>query len=140
MGNTKSGLYTLSITDNQVMRKQYHLKRIEGVLHAWDVDRLIAISTDLPVIEVPLDQIAELDEPYWFEQAPTCRQIAEHIRLCDEADLSYPIILSASGRVMDGMHRVVKALSENRRYIKAVKLQADLPPDYIGVEEDDLPY
>ena len=33
----------------------------------------------------------------------------EHIRLMEEADLSFPIILSATGAVMDGMHRVAKA-------------------------------
>lgn len=122
------------------MRKQYHLKRISGVLHAWDVDRLIELSANLPVIEVSLDDIAELDESYWFETPPTCRQIAEHVNLCNAADLSYPIILSASGRVLDGMHRVLKALSHDLKSIKAVKLQSDLPPDYIGLEEDELPY
>ena len=122
------------------MRNQYHLERINGVLHAWDVNKLIKLSADLSVIEVSLDDIAELNEPYWFETLPTCRQIAEHVNLCHAADLSYPIILSASGRVLDGMHRVVKALSLDCKYIKAVKLQSDLPPDYIGLEEDELPY
>jgi len=122
------------------MRKQYHLKRINGVLHAWDVDRLIELSANLPVIEVSLNDIAELNEPYWFKKLPTCRQIAEHVNLCNAADLSYPIILLVSGRVLDGMHRVVKASCNGYKYIKAVKLQRDLPPDYIGLEENELPY
>lgn len=122
------------------MRKQYHLLRIEGILHAWDVDRLIELSANLPIIEVALDNIAELDEPYWFEELPTCRQIAMHVDLCHAADLNYPIILSSSGRVMDGMHRVVKALSEGHKTIKAVKFPNALPPDHIGLEADELSY
>jgi hypothetical protein len=33
-------------------------------LHAWDVDRLIALAEALPVIEVRLDDIGDLDKPY----------------------------------------------------------------------------
>ncbi len=122
------------------MRKQYHLKRIGGILHAWDVDRLIKLTKNNPIIEVSLDNITELDEPYWFEKLPSCRQIAIHIQLCNEADLSYPIILSPSGRVLDGMHRVVKSLLAGHKYIKAVQLEKGIPPDFINVEENDLPY
>ena len=57
-----------------------------------------------------------------------------------EADLRYPIILSADGRVMDGMHRVAKAYLEGRETIQAVQFEVDPRPDYIGVEADDLPY
>lgn len=32
-----------------------------------------------------------------------------------EADLAFPIILSADGRVIDGMHRLLKALLNGRR-------------------------
>lgn len=110
------------------------------MLNAWDVDRLIELSANLPIIEVALDDIAELDEPYWFEKPPTSREIAEHIELCNAADLKYPIILSSSGRVMDGMHRVVKALSDGCKTIKAVRFPNDLPPDHIGLEADELSY
>lgn len=112
-------------------------------MHAWDVDKLVELSVNLPVIEVPLEDIAELDEPYWFQELPTCREIATHIYLSNAADLNYPIILSASGRVLDGMHRVVKALLSGSENIKAVKLQHDLndlPPDFVGLEENELPY
>ena len=35
-------------------------------------------------------------------------------RKIEETDLEYPIILAADGRVMDGMHRVCKALLEGK--------------------------
>ncbi|MDQ6746414.1 MAG: hypothetical protein M3Z27_10435 [Actinomycetota bacterium] len=47
-----------------------------------------------------------------------------------EADLSYPIILGHDGRVMDGMHRIARALLEGRNEIDAVRFTSPLEPDY----------
>ena len=124
------------------MRKQYHFRPGPNGLRAWDVDRLVKLAADLPVIEVPLVAIRELDEPYWFDHgyAPTCRAVAEHAQLINEADLGFPIILSADGRVMDGMHRVAKALIHNASSLPAKRFVQDPEPDYVGVAPDDLPY
>lgn len=125
------------------MRKQYHLRRSPRGLLAWDVDRLIELSAHLPHLEVPLASIRELDEPFWFgsgSRLATCRAVADHARLILETDLQYPIILGADGRVMDGMHRVAKAYLEGRETIRAVRLEVDPEPDYVGVDEDALPY
>ena len=62
------------------------------------------------------------------------------MKLVAEASLSYPIILSADGRVMDGMHRLAKALLEGRECINAVRFSKDPAPDYEDVHPDDLPY
>ncbi|HEX8211693.1 MAG TPA: hypothetical protein VF584_16080 [Longimicrobium sp.] len=125
------------------MRKQYHLRPSPLGLLAWDVDRLIELTTDSPRVEVPLGAIRELDEPFWFgggADEATCRAVADHARLIAEADLKYPIILGADGRVMDGMHRVAKAYLEGRRSISAVQLTADPEPDFVGVGAAELPY
>lgn len=125
------------------MRKQYHLRPSPSGLLAWDVDRLLELTAGLPHAEIPLDSIAELDQPFWFQHGSheaTCRAVAEHAKLIAEADLRYPIILGADGRVMDGMHRVAKACLAGHRTILAVRLAQDPPPDYVGVDEDDLPY
>ena len=37
-------------------------------------------------------------------------EVVEHMRLVQEVDPSYPIILGVDGRVLDGMHRVARAL------------------------------
>jgi hypothetical protein len=125
------------------MRKQYHFRPSDRGLLAWDVDRLIALSGQLPRRAVPLDAIDELDEAYWFggeDDQPTCRAIIEHARLIEQAELRYPIILSASGRVMDGMHRVGKALLQGHTTIDAVQFDTDPAPDYVGRPPDTLPY
>jgi hypothetical protein len=78
------------------MRKQYHFRPSEQGLRAWDVHRLIALSEGLPVRRVALDTIGELEEVYWFDddlEHPTCRKVLMHMRLIQEADLRYPILL-----------------------------------------------
>ena len=125
------------------MRKQYHFHPTEEGTLIWDVDRLVELSKSFPVVDIPVCEIRELDEAFWFEandDQPTCRRIALHAKLINETDLRYPIILSQEGRVMDGMHRVCKALIEGRGTILAVRFNVDPKPDYIDVSPDDLPY
>jgi hypothetical protein len=121
------------------MRKQYHFRPSAAGLRAWDVDRLVALTRHLEAELVPVASIRELDEPYWGEPM-TCRHIAEHARLINEAQLEHPIILSSDGRVMDGMHRVLKALIQGESHIRAVRFLTDPEPDFVGVDPDDLPY
>jgi hypothetical protein len=122
------------------VRKQYSFWPGEAGLDAWDVDRLVEASADFPVTPVALAEIVEVDRPYWGNEAATPRWLAEHARLVAEADASYPIILSAEGRVMDGMHRVVRAMVEGRDRLDAVRFAVTPPPDYRGVDPDELPY
>ncbi len=125
------------------MRRQYHFRQSEAGLLAWDVHRLIALSGELPVSLVPLSAIDELDEAYWWDAGsppPTCRQVIEHMQLVEAADLQYPIILCPQGRVMDGMHRVAKALLQGKQEIAAVRLLKLPSPDHVGVDPDDLCY
>jgi hypothetical protein len=121
------------------MRKQYHFRPSAAGLRAWDIDRLVALSRHLEVQLVPVASIRELEEPFWGESM-TCRGVAEHARLIEEADLGYPIILSSNGRIMDGMHRVLKALMLGESHIRAVRFLSDPEPDFVGVDPDELPY
>ena len=94
------------------MRKQYFFRPSDRGLLAWDVDRLIQLTATLPRRRVRLTQI----------------------------DLAFPIILSADGSVMDGMHRVAKAVRAGHDGIDAVRFERDPEPDYVGRGPDDLPY
>lgn len=125
------------------MRKQYFFRPSSNGFLAWDVDRLVELSSHLPVTEIPLEEIRELDEAHWFgrpQDVPTVRSIAEHARLVQETDLGYPVILSAEGRVMDGMHRVAKAYIEGRETVRVVRFAQDPEPDYVDVQPEDLSY
>ena len=123
------------------MRKQYFFRQSPGGLLAWDVDRLVDLTRDLPVRAVPLTEIRELEERFFGEdEPPTWRSFASHVRLVAEAELAYPIIRAADGAVMDGMHRVTKALVLGRDAIDAVQFVTDPSPDHVGCRADDLPY
>jgi hypothetical protein len=123
------------------MRKQYFFRESAKGLLAWDVDRLVELTSGFPRKHVPLDTIRELDEPWSGDGEPgTWRDLVEHVKLMDEADLSFPIILAADGAVMDGRHRLAKALRNNLTGIDAVQFDVDPPPDHIGKGPEDLPY
>ena len=124
------------------MRKQYHFWPGDDGLDAWAVDRLINLSASLTEEEVPVATIWEVDTVYWFDetQQPTVRKVLEHVRLIEEVDLSYPIILGPDGRVMDGMHRVARAILEGRETITAVRLPELPDPDFRNCRPDELPY
>ena len=123
------------------MRKQYYFRPSNRGLLAWDVDRLVQLSRNLPRKHIPLTEIREIDE-VWSgdDEPPTWRAMLEHLKLIDEADLSFPIILSSSGAVMDGMHRVAKAARQGRTGIEAVQFEEDPEPDHVGRGPRDLPY
>ena len=126
------------------MRKQYHFWPNErGGLDAWDVDRLIELSSDLPVLAVDVRSIAEIDTVYWFDgdlEVPTVRRIVDHVRLIMDVDPSFPIVLGYDGRVMDGMHRVARAMLEGRPAISAVQFVTHPAPDFPNCRPSELPY
>ncbi|MGK2962139.1 MAG: hypothetical protein ACSLFK_08330 [Gemmatimonadaceae bacterium] len=123
------------------MRKQYYFRQSAEGLLAWDVDRLVELTSQFPRRQVPLEQIRELDEPWTGDGEPgTWRELVEHVKLIDEADLSFPIILASDGAVMDGRHRVTKALRNGLTAIDAVQFDVDPPPDHIGKGPEDLTY
>ena len=123
------------------MRKQYYFRPSPNGLLAWDIDRLVALTKDLPRRQVTIESLGELDRPWSGDgEHQTWRAMIDHIRLINEADLSFPIILAANGEVMDGRHRIAKAALEGRDRIEAVQFEVDPPPDHVGRGPDDLPY
>ncbi|MEN8125026.1 MAG: hypothetical protein ABFR32_07820 [Bacteroidota bacterium] len=126
------------------MRKQYHFRPSKNGFYAWDIGKLVEKAKDFSVISVKLEDIKELDENYWYndypKNLPTCRSIVAHFKLMEETDLNYPIILCEDGRVMDGMHRVCKALLLGLTEINALKFKKTPDPDFVDVYAEDLPY
>ncbi|WP_107816813.1 hypothetical protein [Celeribacter persicus] len=125
------------------MRKQYHTRTVGDERHTWDVHRLLRLARGRQTETIPLSAITELDALWWYREVddlPTPRSIAHHIRLMQEADLRWPILLCADGRLMDGMHRVLKALVEGHREIQAVRFDPTPEPDFVNADVDALPY
>ena len=104
----------------------------DGATLAWEVERLWEITKDFPVRRFALNTIGDFDRVTWFDgkhHSPTCRAVAEHARKIAEASFEYPIILSARGHVLDGMHRVAKAWLLGLDTIEAVQFEVDPEPD-----------
>jgi hypothetical protein len=91
---------------------------------------------------VALASIDEVDSAYWFgaDGSPlTVRILVRHMQLVKDADLYFPIILSADGPVMDGMHRVAKALLDGRTPILSVRFKVQPEPDFRHVHPHEPP-
>ena len=114
------------------LRKQYYFGQSDRGLMAWDVDRLVALSAGFPRRPIRVDALP-IDHD-WSDD------VEGHARLVAEADLSFPVILASNGAVMDGRHRIAKARQLGLTSIDAVQFEVDPPPDYVGVEPDQLPY
>jgi len=125
------------------VRPQYHLRRTNEGIDAFDVRRLIELSKALPIIMVDPAALAELDQDHWYFHSnarPTPRSILEHLEIIRACDIWWPIILDQSGRVMDGMHRVCRALLDKVERIPAVQFVEDPPPDFTNCDPEELPY
>lgn len=122
-----------SVPHQKSTMKQFHNRLTPTGKLVWDVDRLIRLAHALPTKTIPLTSICEFEEVYWFDEQyrPTCRAVVSHLQRIQAADLSIPIILSADGHVMDGMHRVAKAWLLGHTEIHAVQFLHDPEPDQI---------
>ena len=131
-----------AIGQTALMRKQYHFWPGREGLDAWDIDRLILLSEGLPIEQVAISSIEEIDSVYWFNGAeqPTVRKVVEHVRLIQGVDTFHPILLGPDGRVMDGMHRIARALLDGRDAIGARRFPELPEPDHLGCQPDELPY
>jgi hypothetical protein len=98
----------------------------------WYIETIWRAALGLPVQQVPVDAMREIDEDCWFGgRAPTVREVVDHARRIAEADLSVPIILASDGQVLDGMHRIAKAVLCGRASIAAQRLVTDPDPDWL---------
>lgn len=90
----------------------------------WSVPRLFELSRDLPVMDVPLDHL----NIYYTYEKISLRSMVMHMMAVNDADLSCPIILDEDGDVMDGRHRIMKALLLGKETIKAVRFEENPTP------------
>ena len=88
-------------------------------------------SRDLPVSEVCLDHLSEVhDHDLWLAHwtNPSHPLVALEMDRVRTADLSYPILIHPAGWLMDGYHRVARALMEGRKTLPAVRFTDDNLP------------
>ena len=103
----------------------------DGSIPFVRMQQLWDMAEGLPVRKVRVSDLNALDDVRWFSERmnkpPTCRAVAEHARDIYEMDFRFPIILSPTGVVLDGMHRLCKAFLQGMEEIDAVQLPT-MPP------------
>ena len=92
--------------------------------HKWSVARLFELSKSLPVMDVNIDHL----NVYYKYTNLTLREMVMHIKAVNDADLKRPIILDEDGELMDGRHRIMKALLTGKETIKAVRFNENPIP------------
>ncbi len=101
--------------------------------YVWKIKRLWLLAQDLPLVDYPVSSFDQLNEDIWFcgRIKPTISHVMDHFKRIQNADLSYPIILSQEGIVMDGIHRILKARVEGLLTVKAVQFKINPEPDLV---------
>lgn len=98
----------------------------------YSVLDLIHYSRSLPVQDMPL---VCMDVSNIYPGISSTTEYLSHIRSVQEADLRYPILLDPEGAILDGRHRVAKALLAGRTHVKFRRFT--VMPDPIGYDEED---
>lgn len=98
--------------------------------HHWNVPRLVTLVRDFPVMDVPLNHLSL----YCTYSKLTLREMVMHMRAVNDADLDKPIILDEDGELMDGRHRLMKAMLIGAETIKAVRFDENPTPDQVDNE------
>lgn len=104
----------------------------------WYVDRLWRLSKDLTPYKMPLGYFArDLDDWHWGGEI-TLNIFIGHLKRVVDANLLLPIILSAEGDVMDGMHRLARSAYIGVEWIWVVRFPVTPEPDCLTFVEKRL--
>lgn len=95
----------------------------------WTVTNLIARAKELTPFDLPLAAIYTGSQVW--DATGSAYGMAHHMRRALDVDTSYPIILDQEGFIMDGWHRVLRALIDGKATIKAVRFAETPPHDYL---------
>jgi len=98
----------------------------------WKITSLIEASKDLKIEEMPVSAINSYS---LLPKIHTMKHFVSKIKKVIRVDLKYPIILDGEGYVMDGRHRIAKAMLYNEKTIKYVRF--DVTPDADYIKDDD---
>ena len=92
------------------------------------VGNLISRAKELPIKEMPMEHLGLYG--ICIDAGDSMMGFVRHMKGVMDADLQYPIILDEDGYIMDGRHRVAKALLEGKETIKYVRFEETPDPDY----------
>ena len=98
-----------------------HKNKFRDGSRCWAVTNLIEQAKGLPVFDLPLCCI-NVASKVW-EPIEGAKALAEHMKRVMEVDTEKPVILDEDGYIMDGWHRVARALLDGKVTIPAVRFE-----------------
>jgi len=114
-------------------RLLYGAPRPDGSVPFWRTPTIWAAAQGKHQVVVSIEDLNILDEVVWFggpkDVQPTVRKVAERARDIFAADLTYPIIMTAAGEVLDGAHRIARAYLQGAQDIPVVVIDDWPEPD-----------
>lgn len=93
--------------------------------YRWRISRLVKLAEDLKPFKLPLKHINSCGI---HPQPKTTLEYIKGVKRLLQADLKYPIILDDEGGIMDGRHRLLKAMLKEKDFVMAVRFKEDPEP------------
>jgi hypothetical protein len=96
----------------------------------YNIHAAVTLARDVEVKELLIEDM------YISYKSPcdgSLRSFMEHVKSVNEADLEYPILLNEDGYIIDGRHRLAKAILTGCKTIKSKRFKKDPSPCYIWV-------
>lgn len=94
----------------------------------FKVESLLKAAKGLPITTYYINREALLDETLNW-QIKNVYDFFVHFQKVIQADLSVPLIVRSDGYVMDGWHRIIRALCEGRKELPQKRFIKDPEPD-----------
>lgn len=99
----------------------------------WSVAGLIESAKELEPFDLPLCAIYIGSNI--FAPITSAKDLAEHVMRVNAVNMDHPIILDDEGFIMDGWHRVARALAEGRATVRAVRFDKTPDPHFVEQAE-----
>ena len=97
----------------------------------YNIHACILLATDIDVEEIPIRHIDRSSESPCDD---TFMSFVSHVKSVVDADTTKPILMNEFGAVIDGRHRIAKALLDGDETIKCKQFLTDPPACYTEVD------
>lgn len=118
-----------------------NFKTFSDETHIYSVDMMMAYVNTHKLQTVPFDLEEnhwQIEQPVWGDYSPADvlkhpekKKYIDNIRRIKDADLSYPIFVTSKGQIIDGYHRVLRALKDGKKTMKSYVFDAVLMKKFI---------
>ena len=88
----------------------------------YNVHEAIRLSKNIKVKPLKVD---DLFISYSGFGISTLREFVEHSKAVEESDLSFPVLMNEDGYIIDGRHRLAKAILTGEKTIKCKRFVSD---------------